>query len=54
MNLKQINEFRAAHGLAPIESDLRARERKMQLMRNRAEKAEKNRALKAARQSRSK
>lgn len=49
MNLKQINEFRSAHGLAPLAGDPRKAEKKRRQNANRAERAAQSQALKANR-----
>lgn len=54
MNLKQINEFRVAHGLAPLPTDAGKVAKNRRNQRNRQARGDASRALKAARQSRSK
>jgi hypothetical protein len=49
VNLAQINEFRASQGLKPLQADPRKRERSVQLERNRRERAQASRDLKALR-----
>lgn len=46
MNLAQINEWRAAHGLSPITINPMAAEKRKRLERNRANRAAENRARK--------
>lgn len=50
MNLREINEWRAAHGLTPVVVDEKAkREQKIRRDRNHAERAAANRALRNSR-----
>ena len=51
MNLKEINEFRAAHGLSPMQGDRRKAQKAKQRAANMAAREQKNRDIRAARNS---
>lgn len=51
MNLKQINEFRVAHGLVPLTGDPRKAAKTRTLAANRAQRAQDSRDLRSARNS---
>lgn len=51
MNLKQINEFRAAHGLAPLAADPVKAAKNRRNEKNRQARGDADRALRAARGS---
>ena len=54
MNIAQINELRASIGLSPLAVSPAAAAKRKQHERNKRERAEANRRIKAARASRSK
>ena len=51
MNLNQINEFRAAHGLTPLAADPNKRAKAIRREKNRRARADANRELRAVRAS---
>jgi hypothetical protein len=51
VNLKQINEFRIAHGLTPLAGDPLKRERSIRRTHNQQARAEADKATRSARNS---